>query len=98
LCEKLARRLAAIEGENGCGRGPAALLFAAEAPLREALEAAGSRRARLAAEARFLIARAKHENQSCTIAFSGFAPKLQEIEKLLARLPKTGDKNGDRHQ
>ncbi len=31
-CEKLARRLAAIEGERGCGRGPAAMLSAAEAP------------------------------------------------------------------
>lgn len=92
-CETLARRLAAIEGERGCGRGPAALLFAAEAPLLEALQSAGARRARLAAEADVLITRAQREYQACAFPFPSYTSRLEEITKLRTRL-----KNGDRHQ
>lgn len=90
VCGALARRLAGIEGERGCGRGPTALLFAAEAPLLEAIRTSGARRVRLAAEGRSLVARAVREHRACAVGFPSFPGRLKDVEQLLGQLQPNG--------
>lgn len=86
VCGRVSRELEAAEPERHCGHGAYALLHSAEVSLLEAASAPAARRARLAAEAGSLIARASRERQACTAAFSGFAPKLRDVEQLRAQL------------
>jgi len=85
-CLDLARKLAVIEGERGCGRPAAALLFAAEVPLFQAAAAQGARRARLTAQSDAFVEKARSQHQACTVAFAPFPSKLEELQGLRARL------------
>ncbi|MFZ5927334.1 MAG: protein kinase domain-containing protein [Acidobacteriota bacterium] len=87
LCEKLAREFGAIDrGDFGCGRGPMALLYAAEVAAEQAARSSAVARAGFAREARGALSRAERELSACPEPFPGFSEKAGGIRKRLQEL------------
>ncbi len=87
LCEKFARELAALDQRgSSCGRGPMAMLVAAEVAVEQAARAASAARARFSAEANAVLARAERESSACPQPFPGFPEKAAGLRKRLAQL------------
>lgn len=87
LCEKLARELGALDrSDSGCGRGPMALLFAADVAAEQAALSSAGARARYAEEARGILSRAERELSGCAEPFPGFSEKAGGIRKRLQEL------------
>ncbi len=87
LCEKLAREFGALDrGDSGCGRGPMALLFAADVAAEQAARSPAGARARHAEEARGVLSRAERESSGCPEPFPGFSEKAGGIRKQIQEL------------
>jgi len=87
LCVKLARETAAADPQDSsCGRGPMALLYAAEVEAEQAVRAPAAERGRFAEKARGILAKAERESSACKEPFPGFTEKRADLRKRLAAI------------